>query len=61
MQFSLMDIPQKRGSSRIGSMRAGSIMYEERSGMVDRKKISNEDVDLETFKSLMNSAKMIAG
>ena len=42
-------------------MRAGSIMYEERSGMVDRKKISNEDVDLETFISLMNSAKMIAG
>ena len=31
------------------------------SGMVDRKKISNEDVDLETFKSLMNSAKMIVG
>lgn len=29
--------------------------------MVDRKKISNEDVDLETFKSLMNSVKMIAG
>lgn len=29
--------------------------------MVDRKKISNEDVDLETFKSLMNSAKMIVG
>lgn len=42
-------------------MRAGSIIYEERSGMVDRKKISNEDVDLETFKSLMNSARMIAG
>ena len=42
-------------------MRAGSIIYEERSGMVDRKKISNEDVDLETFKSLKNSAKMIAG
>ena len=32
-----------------------------RSGMVDRKIISNEDVDLETIKSLMNSAKMIAG
>ena len=32
-----------------------------RSGMVDRKIISNEDVDLETFKSLMNSAKMTAG
>ena len=29
--------------------------------MVDRKKMRNEDVDLETFKSLMNSAKMIAG
>lgn len=29
--------------------------------MVDRKIINNEDVDLETFKSLMNSARMIAG
>ena len=29
--------------------------------MVDRKIISNEDIDLETFKSLMNSARMIAG
>ena len=26
-----------------------------------QKIMSNEDVDLETFKSLMNSAKMIAG